>query len=217
MLYSAVFACVGGIVGAKLLSILTSIPIIIAYNLSFMDIIKNGFVFYGGLLGGIFGLYIYLKIYKCKKIEFLDTFAVSVPLGHALGRLGCFFSGCCYGIPHDGVFSYTYHTALNLNTPLDVPLLAIQFIECIVLLFIFIFLVILYYTTKRPGISLVGYLFSYSTARFILEFFRGDKERGLFLYLSTSQWISIGLFLSGFCVLAWMLTKQKNLKTEIIK
>ena len=89
---AAVFAGILGIVGAKLLFVLTSIDYIIEYKIPFTEIVKNGFVFYGGLLGGVFGLWLYCKIYKLPLKCFTDVFAVSIPLGHAVGRIGCFLS-----------------------------------------------------------------------------------------------------------------------------
>ena len=97
-LYSACFALVGGILGAKLLSILTSINVIRENNIGFVDVIKNGFVFYGGLIGGFIGYFIYGKAYKINVLDLTDEGSQVLPLGHAFGRLGCFFSGCCYGV-----------------------------------------------------------------------------------------------------------------------
>lgn len=93
VVYSAVFAGLGGIIGAKLLSVLTSIKIIIEYNLNLVQILQNGFVFYGGLIGGAIGLFVYCKVYKLPFEKYSDTFVPTIPIGHSLGRIGCLLSG----------------------------------------------------------------------------------------------------------------------------
>ncbi len=210
MVYAACFAGVGGIVGAKLLSILTSIHLIIQYQLTFMQVMQNGFVFYGGLLGGALGLFIYVKAFKCDFVKYFEIFAVSVPLGHALGRVGCFLSGCCYGIECDCAISFTYVQAYDPNTPLGVPLLPLQLIEGACLLVLYVALEVAFYKSKREGACLLGYLFAYPTVRFVLEFFRGDAIRGIWGGLSTSQWISLAIMLAT--VIALTVRERKKQK-----
>lgn len=201
----ACFTGIGAILGAKTLSILTSIDIIIQYNLSIVDIIKNGFVFYGGLIGGFFGLLIYCKKYKLQVVAFLDVFAVSVPLGHSLGRVGCFLSGCCFGVNYNGPLSVIYTTTANPSTPLNTPLLPIQLIEALFLIVLFIVLEILFYTTNKKGLCVTTYILSYAIVRFVLEFFRNDAERRFLFSISTSQIISILLI---FLTLSFIFYKK---------
>lgn len=207
---AACFAAVGGLVGAKLLSILTSINYIIEYHLSIIDVMQNGFVFYGGLIGGVLGLFAYVKIYKIEFLGMFDIFAVSVPLGHAMGRVGCFLSGCCFGIEYDGPLSYTYVQSIDPNTPIGVPLLPVQLIESACLLCLYIALEIIFATTKNRGIRLLVYAAAYSVIRFTLEFFRGDVVRGFLFGLSTSQWISIAMFLCAAALLAVLVVKSRR-------
>lgn len=207
---AACFAAAGGLVGAKLLSILTSIEYIIEYQLSFIEVMQNGFVFYGGLIGGVLGLFAYVKIYKLDFLGMFDIFAVSVPLGHAMGRVGCFFSGCCYGIAYDGPLAYTYTEAIDPNTPIGVPLLPVQLIESACLLCLYIALEVIFATTKKCGLCLLVYAAAYSVIRFTLEFFRGDVVRGFLFGLSTSQWISIGIFLCAAALCAALIIKSRR-------
>ncbi len=192
IVYSAVYAVIGGIAGAKLLFLAVSIDQIIELKISIEAIIKGGFVFYGGLIGGAIGLYIYSRQFKLDFLKMADVYAVVFPLGHAIGRIGCHFAGCCYGIEYDGPFCIIYTETIG-NTPLGVELLPIQLIEAAILIILFIVLYIVY----RRSINSIGktsfiYVVSYACIRFALEFFRGDKERGILL-LSTSQWISISI------------------------
>ena len=198
MVCSAIYTMIGAIVGAKLLFLAVTLPEIIemfkiypAEDVLF-SIIKGGFVFYGGLIGGALGLLIYVKQFKLKLEPFVEVFAVVVPLGHAFGRVGCFFAGCCYGMEYHGPLSYTY-TVTAGSTPLGVPLLPIQLIETTCLLILFGALMIAFFKGKgRPFLCTKIYAIGYAAIRFTLEFFRGDKERGVALF-STSQWISIGI------------------------
>ncbi len=153
-------------------------------------------MFYGGLIGGILGLFIYARQFNMSFIALCDIYAVVVPLGHAFGRVGCFFAGCCYGIPHDGAFSITYrHT--DGNTPLGVPLLPVQLIEAACLIILFAVLLAIHFRCHSGGAVTTTYFIGYSVIRFSLEFLRGDVQRGFLLNLSTSQWISILIFITA--------------------
>lgn len=213
LVYAAVYVGIGATVGAKLLFLIVSVRQIIELNLSFVDVIKGGFVFYGGLIGGLAGLLIYAKQFHMKVIDYFDVFAVVVPLGHAFGRVGCFISGCCYGIHYDGFLSYTYEHSLG-DTPLGEPLLPIQLIEAAMLLILFVVLFVLFkrYPDKK-GLTSLTYFCTYPVIRFILEFFRGDIVRGSFAGLSTSQWISIILLCAA--VITYMLYKNRNKQQDV--
>ena len=194
----AIYVLIGSIIGAKLLFVIVSIETIIEYNLSFIDIIKGGFVFYGGLFGGYLGAIIYGKQFKYNISNFITIAALVLPLGHAFGRIGCFFSGCCYGIEYHGIFSHTYYQSHNALTPLGVPLFPVQLLESALLFILFAVLMIIYAKKVHKHKMAEIYLFSYSIIRFALEFLRGDAVRGGFLGLSTSQWIS--LLIIGFLI-----------------
>ncbi|MCL1859660.1 MAG: prolipoprotein diacylglyceryl transferase [Oscillospiraceae bacterium] len=215
-LYTSLFAVIGAIVGAKVLYIITMIgPVIknwsnmMEANVSVWEIIafaSGGFVFFGGLIGGIFGGIIYLRMFKLNIPEYVDLIAPCVPLAHAIGRVGCFFGGCCYGIEtHYGV-------EFNLSpvAPHNVRLLPVQLIETDVNLLLV--LILLIYgrshenknkSKNKPGKSLLLYLILYSVSRFTLEFFRGDKARGIFFGVSTSQFISIIIFFISVLLIAF--------------
>ena len=206
---SSCYAGIGGIAGAKLLSVATSWKIIAEYDLSFLEVLQNGFVFYGGLIGGFLGLLLYCRIYHLPYADFLDVFAVRVPLGHAIGRVGCFLSGCCYGVPYDGFPSVVYTAAADPNTPLGVPLFAVQLVESACLLLLYLALELLFHRSKKGTCAFV-YLFAYAFIRFVLEFFRGDPIRGGAFGLSTSQIISLLLAAAGLIVLLVLRRRGKR-------
>lgn len=210
LVYSAVFAVIGGLIGSKLLFLAVSMRQIIEQNIPFEAVIKGGFVFYGGLIGGILGLFIYTRMFKMKALPIADIFAVVLPLGHACGRVGCHIAGCCYGMEYSGPFCVTYTNCLG-DTPLNVPLFPVQLLESVILLLMFAVLLIVYNKTKKSGVATAVYLYSYAVVRFILEFFRGDMVRGVSLGLSTSQMISLLIIvvLTAVIIYRWHRMRKK--------
>ncbi len=157
---------------------------------------KQGTVFYGGLVGGALGAVFSAKMLKIRR-EALEACVVPyIPLGHAIGRIGCLFAGCCYGFPYEGVVAVS--TGFGSEGKTVFP---IQGIEALANLFIMGAL-LLYTKNKRKKHSvLYVYLLLYACVRFLIEFFRGDDIRGGFLSFSTSQWISLIVFVISFVVL----------------
>ena len=214
---SAIYTMIGAIIGAKLLYLTVSFVDILeyasVYELSFIEmlplVIKGGFVFYGGLIGGFLGLFIYTRQFEMELSCLLDIYATVLPLGHAIGRVGCFFGGCCYGIAYDGPFSHTYHTATG-TAPIGVALFPVQLLEATCLVILFVFQLYLFIKKRDiKGITVVNYVIVYAVLRFSLEFLRGDAERGLLGTLSTSQWISIAMLLLTVLVLVCTSIRKK--------
>ena len=147
----------------------------------FIYLLNGGIVFYGGLLGLLFGIWLLCKIIKLDSHIVLDFIAPSIPLFHSIARIGCLLSGCCYGIENSwGVVMY--------DGTVRFP---VQLFESLCDLGIFIFIVFRYKKKGYTG-SLKIYLILYSIARFVLEFFRGDQVRGIwFGILSTAQIVSL--------------------------
>lgn len=202
----------GGIfLGAHIVFTLTNIPTLV---LAFQNIDKlwfdgfwtllvhsvGGMVFYGGFLGGIGAIFIYCIFDKrIKPSNLLDIYAVITPLFHTFGRIGCFLGGCCYGVESE--FGITIHGNTINPSVNDVNRFPIQLVEagCNFL----IFLLILYLFKKKIMSDKLIYIYMliYPVVRFIDEFFRGDTYRGIWLGLSTSQWISIILFVFAVVML----------------
>lgn len=208
LVYSAVFSMLAGAFGAKLLFIAVSLKTIIEQNIPFIAVLRGGFVFYGGLIGGAIGLVIYTRMFKLNTLRFFDLYALVVPLGHAVGRIGCFYSGCCYGMEYDGPFNVEYSSTLGM-TPLGIPLLPVQLIEALLLALLFVVLLVVFFKCKSTGVVTVVYLYSYSFLRFVLEFLRGDVERGLLFNLSTSQIVSLLIVISVTVIILIKNKKQR--------
>jgi len=181
----------------------------------FFSYIFGEFVFYGGLIGGAIAAFIFCRGYKVPVLPTFDAIAAAVPLGHAFGRVGCFLAGCCHGAHagHDNAFTVVY-PAYSLAAPSGVPLIAVQLIEAAALVLISAIIVFIFMKTKIAGLCLGLYIMLYSVLRFILEFFRGDPGRGVYGIFSTSQYISIALFvLSAGLICIIFYRRSRDLKT----
>lgn len=203
ILFCLLFAIISG----KLLYAVTRHP----YSLlEWKDyIFHGGFVFYGGLLGSIVGLFIFSRLKAFCFLDYLDIFLSVLPLGQAIGRLGCFLNGCCYGIPYSGLLSVPY--PVNETT---IPVFPTWFFESAFTLVLFLFFHLSEKITYR-GLRSSIYMISYSIFRFVIEFFRGDSIRGYWYGLSTSQWISVVTMSFGVVVLIWSI-KSKVINQSIL-
>lgn len=199
--YCAIFAIIGGFIGAKLMFLIVELPTIIE-NPSFLkSAILGGFVFYGGLIGGVAGGAIYCKKYKLNMLEVTDAYAAPLTIAQAIGRVGCFFAGCCYGMESDSPLAVTF--------PGNGSLLPTQLFESAFLLILTAVLLLILKKSKRPGIVTAWYFILYSVWRFFIEFYRNDP-RGSVGTLSTSQFISLILFPIGVAMLIWVCSKKKD-------
>jgi len=170
---------------------------------NFLFITNVGLVFYGGLIGGILGAIISSKILKVQ-IELVEKCTVPyIPLGHSIGRIGCLMAGCCYGFEYNGIFAVTNSYIFSGRTYFP-----IQLVEALLNLMIMLFLLLYTKRNHSKYSVLYCYLIMYTVMRFCLECFRGDEIRGGFMMLSTSQWISILIFL--FCIISKYLFAIKD-------
>jgi phosphatidylglycerol:prolipoprotein diacylglycerol transferase len=159
-------------------------------------------VFYGGLALALpVGLW-YLEHYRLPRWKTADVWAAPLPLGHAVGRLGCFAAGCCYGRPTDVPWAVTF-TDPNSLALLGLPLHPTQLYEAFGNLLIFCFLSLYRRHRRFPGQLFWLYVLLYSCLRFFLEFFRGDP-RGYIVpsLLSVSQGIALVLVVLSLGLLA---------------
>lgn len=161
----------------------------------------GGFVFYGGLIFGLIFYFIYSLWFK--KFPFRES-KILVPglvFGHAIGRIGCFFTGCCFGTQCDLPW------AIHMHGEWIHP---VQLYEAFGLLGIG-FIVLKWVKQKKENFFVITrYLMFYSLLRFVVEYFRGDLIRGVYWFdLSTSQMISLALFIG---TIAAVYTKKLSLK-----
>lgn len=202
MLYASIFAILFG----RIVSYVTLIHQGISYKDAFFS---GGFVFYGGLIGAILGVIVFGKVHRCSFLSFLDVFASILPMGQAIGRIGCFFNGCCYGIEYGGFMAIQY--PILGEKVMVFPTWFVESFFCIVLFLLFILVPIPNY----QGYYFSLYLIGYSSFRFLIEFYRGDMVRGTWGNYSTSQIISVILLVCGIFLLIRSIDRKEN--NNIIK
>jgi phosphatidylglycerol:prolipoprotein diacylglycerol transferase len=221
----AFFCILGGIIGARLLYIIVYFRAFLEAPLQYL-FARQGFVFLGGIAGAVAVGTIFIRRHRLPFWQIADVLAPSIPLAHTFGRLGCFSAGCCYGKPvpswlqflgirFPAVFDqsgmYVGSGALldHLNAGLlppgathSLPVYPTQLFESGANLLIFVTLLLVARRKRFDGQLLLLYLLLYSGVRFLVEFLRGDLERGIwFNTLSTSQILSIAVI--GLAIYFW--------------
>lgn len=190
ILWCAIF---GGLVGTRLLYYIVSIRDIID-DPSIIWNFSNGYVVYGGIIGGVAASYIYSRIKKFNFLDYFDLVMPSVALAQGFGRIGCFFAGCCYGRETDSVIGITFNN--SAYAPNGVKLIPTQLISSAGDFIIAAILFVYAGRNKRKGRVASLYLILYSIGRFLIEFLRNDY-RGSVGPFSTSQIIAFMLCIVG--------------------
>ena len=150
--------------------------------------LRAGFVFYGGFFGATAGFLVYVRRKQLPAWKLADVLAPSVALGHAFGRLGCFFEGCCYGK------ACTLPWAIHLpGHPAAVH--PTQLYEAAGNFLIFAGLAVFYRHARFAGQVCWLYVLTYGALRFGVEFFRGDYEIHYFGHFTIAQLMAGGLML----------------------
>lgn len=193
-----------GIAGARIFYILLNLEFF-RQNLSEIFMIqRGGLAFQGGfILGGLTG-YLYIRRQGWPLWVTLDLVAPYLALGHAIGRVGCFFNGCCYGRPVSWGIYFPAHEARLHPT---------QLYDTAALLFIFLILKYWQKQIKTPGYLFVFYLLLASGERFINEFFRADHAQ-TYLGMSIYQVVSLGIFIFGLILFSWIKQHQSVAKEK---
>ncbi|PWT79445.1 MAG: prolipoprotein diacylglyceryl transferase [Blastocatellia bacterium] len=202
-----IYIIISALVGAKLLLLITDFKTFRNDPRELLTLARSGGVFYGGLILAVLVAIWYIRRRGLPLWTTCDVFAPGIALGHSIGRLGCFFAGCCYGKPTTLPWGITFtdpFAAANVGTPLGVRLHPTQLYEAgAELLILFVLL-----ATEKKGRQYAGrtfwiYILLYAISRYIIEIFRGD-ERGTVGIFSTSQFISLILLPLAIAMLIYL-------------
>jgi len=212
---------VSGILGARLGYILANFGYFLENPLKVFMVNEGGLIFYGGLIGGILGLYILSRRRKIRFIPLIDFVVTAVPVSHFFGRMGCFINGCCHGAPHEGLLAVQYpymsqpwYRQVELGeitrfTRMALPVHPVQIYEGLFNLLLFGVLLWCYGRNRQKAGKTAGlYLMVYPVGRMCFELLRGD-ERLMLGSVNIAQLLSLGLFIMGALLFAFACRKNK--------
>lgn len=189
---------VSGIIGARIAYVLADLSYFTKNPNLIIRVDQGGLIYYGGFIGAAIAALIYARIKRMPLLPFADFVITALPLGQALGRIGCFLNGCCYGMP--GAMPWCVIVDGGERHPT-------QLYETIFCLVVYGILLLYYQKRPRSGRILALYLILYPLGRFLLEFWRGD-ERLHWLGMNVAQELSLLLLATG--ILIWFLLPAKE-------
>ncbi len=185
LIYIVFAALLGALIGSRLGSALFVYREFYSKNpLAILSPEVGGKTIVGGLIGGYLGVIIAKRILKINRSTG-DLFAPGLALGIAIGRIGCFLNGCCFGIATNLPWAVRFQGELRHPT---------QIYESIFCFLLFIYLWRTRKRARKEGDLFKIFLLMYSFFRFWVEFLRADKVHSIF-NLSIAQLISISIFI----------------------
>ena len=208
-----IWIIIAALVGAKLLLIVVDWDYYRSNPREIFSLVRSAGVFYGGLVVATLTGLVLIRRYKLPVWATADLYAPGIALGHVIGRMGCFFAGCCWGKPTDLPWAITFTNpaaSINVGTPLNVALNPTQLYEAGAELVI---LTLLLATERKwkyfEGRTFWLYMLLYGITRFIIEFYRGDP-RGMVMGISTSQFVSVLLVPLSIGMLYWLSRRART-------
>lgn len=214
----AFYILLAGLVGARIVFILTKLPEYLQNPLEIVMFWRGGLVWYGGFIGAALYMTYYCRRHSLSYFKYVDLFIPYMAMAHAFGRLGCLAAGCCYGRPTDtflgivfppGSMAQQGQQSSGLVDIMDasLPVHPTQLYEAGGELLMFALLLAMRSRKRFHGQLFLIWLTVYPVMRSIIEMFRGDKERGVFI-LSTSQYISLGIGAVALALI-WHFRRQR--------
>ncbi|MDX2178413.1 MAG: prolipoprotein diacylglyceryl transferase [Bryobacteraceae bacterium] len=205
----AIYCAIAGLLGAKLLMFAFDWELYAKdpSRILSLETLQSAGVYQGGFVVAFAFGWWWMKRNGLAVLPTLDLFAPGIALGHAVGRLGCFAAGCCWGAKCDRPWAVTF-TKPDANdmtgVPLNVPLHPTQLYESVAELAIFAALWVFANRNPRPGSAMGLYLVLYSAVRFFVEFYRVHLQDLPFGGpWSLTQWIAVAMAAAGL----WMMAK----------
>ncbi len=215
-----IYMVLAALVGAKLWLVVAEWDYYVEHPreiFSFSTLLSGG-VYYGGLLTAVVVAVFYARRFHLRFLLLADVYAAPLALGHAIGRLGCFAAGCCYGKPTSLAWGVTFTNPSAhelVGTPLGIPLHPTQLYESAAEFLIFAVLLLLSQRQRSTGQLFATYAVLYGVTRGTIEFFRGDPDRTLFAgsAFSLMQVVSLLLIFLG----VWLLVRSEaSRRSEVV-
>lgn len=202
------------LIGARVMFVVNSVDDFWADPMVLFRVWQGGLVFQGGLIGGLLFAIYYTWKHKIPFFKMADVFTVPIAFGHGLGRIGCFFAGCCFGAPcdRDNPLGIVFPNNPDTVAPAGIPLYPTQLMESFAEFAVFALL--FFYRRKKPfdGAVFLLYMMIYAVLRSTIEVYRGDKIRGFIIepYLSNGQFYSALGFIGAVCCWIYLSRKKKK-------
>lgn len=204
----ALYAVPLAVLGARLYYVIFSDS-----SFSFVEFLKiweGGMAIYGGVIGGAIGVSLFCLIHKKNFFDIADIAVVSLILGQGLGRIGCYFASCCYGIEVTNEALMWFPLATQINGVWHYSTFFYESFCNFIIFAVLLFLIRKKVNTR--GIIFSLYLICYGFVRCIIETFRGDS---LYLFgIKVSQLLSFILMIGGIIMLIIIYTKKKKSVTN---
>ncbi|MBU4484058.1 prolipoprotein diacylglyceryl transferase [bacterium] len=197
-----IFGIIAGVLGSRIFHILVEAP---AYYwedpIRVFYFWQGGFVSLGAYIGAGLSWLVYLKVRKKSVLDYINNTVFAVPVVIFFVRLGCLLNGCCYGKPTDFfvhlIFTNPASTAAHYYP--GIPLHATQFYNMLNAIVLWAIMWVIHKKVKMKGKFLVTFFLYYGFSRFMIEFLRGDTDRGMWFggNISSGQIVMSGFFIFG--------------------
>jgi len=203
------YIIVVAIIGSRIFYVFQNLSFYKNNPLGVFKLWEGGLVFYGGLLFAVPVGWVFVKRHQLSFWRIFDLFAPSLAIGQAIGRIGCFFAGCCYGLPTQlpwGV-TFTHPHSLALK---GISLHPTQLYAACSGFIVFLILIFFRKHIRFTGQLSCIYLLFHSVFRFTIEFFRGDPRGYVFdQTISVPQTLSVLIFISTLIFYFYLLKRHR--------
>ena len=196
------YVFIAGIIGSRIFYVASCYPYYLKHPLEIVMLQHGGLAIFGGIIFGSFFAWAFIKRNKMDVLMSLDLLIPFIALGQAIGRIGCFLNGCCFG--KASLFGIYFPV-------LGKTLIPTQLYSSLLMFLIFLILRFMQGRKHLPGQIVYSYFFLYSVKRFFIEFFRNDNPR-IFHGLTIFQLLSLAMFLFSLVMLVRIFTIKKEIK-----
>ena len=197
------------IVGSRLMYVIINFSYYKNHLMDIFRIWQGGLIFSGGLITVFLAMGWYLKRHHLSFWETGDLWAPSIAIGQGIGRIGCFMAGCCHGKPTEMKWGVIFTHPHSL-APSNIPLHPTQLYASFSGLIIFLVLMVLHAKKQFEGQVILWFLILHSTARLLIERFRGD-DRGLIpgSEMSTTQLLAFLILIASVVILIVLKSRKQ--------
>ena len=197
------------IVGSRLMYAIVNFSYYKNHLMDIFRIWQGGLIFSCGLITVFLAMGLYLKRHHLSFWKTGDLWAPSIAIGQSLGRIGCFMAGCCHGKPTEMKWGVVFTHPHSL-APSNIPLHPTQLYASFSGLIIFLVLMVLHAKKQFEGQVILWFLILHSTARLLIERFRGD-DRGLIpgSDMSTTQLLTFLILIASVVILIVLKSRKQ--------